>query len=418
MDYDQLLEGCSQVGFRMLSGGAEIYRVEDTVRRILAAYGVKGDVFALPNSVTVSLFDENGQSHTRMCRINTMPGTDIEVIEQFNALSRTVCARTPAPERLPALVEETGRRCRNYSARTVLLGYFIGAFFFTLFFNGGMLEALSAALAGVLAGLCVMGMDRLKVNFFFKTIAAALVLGIVAYGLRALGVPINADITVVGALMVLVPGLIFTNFMCDLITGDPLSGVSAFIRAALTAAAMAIGAGAAMAMFQRLGASLEPAGQSIMYGPAAQCAIGFLACFGFCLLYNVHGWCGMFLCCLGGALGWGVYLATEAFISDFYLRYLAATVCIAVYAEVMARWRKYPITAYVVVSFFPLIPGYYIYYTMYYGIQRERELFLASGVRALGIAACLAMGSLLVSTTVRTYTTWKRERRARKNGAL
>lgn len=418
MDYDQLLEGCSQVGFHMLSGGAEIYRVEDTVRRIMAAYGVKGDIFALPNSVTVSLTDEDGRSYTRMCRINTMPSTDIEVIERFNALSRAVCARTPAPEQLPALVEETGRQCRNYSARTVLLGYFIGAFFFTLFFNGGILEALAASAAGVLAGLCVMGLDRQKVNFFFKTVIAALVLGIVAYGLRALGLPINADITVVGALMVLVPGLIFTNFMCDLITGDLLSGVSAFIRATLTAAAMAIGAGAAMTLFQKLGASLEPAGQSVAYSAAAQCVIGFLACFGFCLLYNVHGWCGMFLCCLGGALGWGVYLATEAFIGDFYLRYLAATVCIAVYAEVMARWRKYPITAYLVVSFFPLIPGYYIYYTMYYGIQREQELFLTSGIRALGIAACLAMGSLLVSTTVRTYTTWQRERRARKNGTL
>ena len=34
MDYDQLLEGCGEVGARMLGGGAEIYRVEDTVRRI------------------------------------------------------------------------------------------------------------------------------------------------------------------------------------------------------------------------------------------------------------------------------------------------------------------------------------------------------------------------------------------------
>lgn len=45
--------------------------------------------------------------------------------------------------------------------------------------------------------------------------------------------------------MVLVPGLVFTNFMCDLITGDMVSGLSTFVRAVLTATAIAIGTGVA-----------------------------------------------------------------------------------------------------------------------------------------------------------------------------
>lgn len=50
------------------------------------------------------------------------------------------------------------------------------------------------------------------------------------------------------------------------------------------------------------------------------------------------------------------------------------------------RVRKYPITAYLVVSFFPLVPGSYIYYAMYYAIQGQRQLFLESGIQALGLA--------------------------------
>lgn len=89
----------------------------------------------------------------------------------------------------------------------------------------------------------------------------------------------------------------------------------------------------------------------------------------------------MVLCCLGGALGWAVYLAMGMVTGSIYLRYLVAGIAIAAYAEAMARVRKYPITAYLVVSFFPLVPGSYIYYAMYYAIQGQRQLFLESGSR-------------------------------------
>ena len=411
MDYDQLLEGCGEVGARMLGGGAEIYRVEDTVRRMLAAYGVRGDVFAIPNCLIVSITDEAGRSHTRMRRIQaTKVSTDIEVVERFNALSRAICAQPPPPERLPALASETADGCRRYRLPVVLLGYFLGAFFFTDLFQGGALEASAAGVAGVVAGLCVLGLSRLGVNFFFKTIAAAAVLGAVVYGLRALGLPLDTDTTVISALMVLVPGLVFTNFMCDLLTGDMVSGLSTFVRAVLTATAIAIGTGVALGLFQALGLTAEGVGAKGDYGGLVQCLAAFLACSGFCVMYNVHGW-GVVLCCLGGALGWAVYLAAGMATGSIYLRYLAAGIAIAAYAEIMARVRKYPITAYLVVSFFPLVPGSSIYYAMYYAIQGQRQMFLESGIQALGLASCLAIGTLLVSTTMRTYVTWRRERR-------
>lgn len=409
MDYEHLLEGCGEVGVRLLSGGAEIYRVEDTIGHILSAYGVQGSAFALPNCLIVSLFTPDGRSCTRMYRTGAAQ-TDIEVIERFNGLSRSICASLPPPEQLSQLARETAGQCRRYQTWAVIAGYFLGGLFFTPFFGGGALESLCAALAALISGLCVMGLDRLRVNFFFKTIAAALALGLVCCGQCALGLPINTSVTIVGAIMVLVPGLVFTNFMCDLITGDALSGISAFIRALLTAAAIAIGVGAAMSLFQRLGLPAEGTQRLLEYGPLAQCAAAFLACLGFCLLYNVHGG-GVVLCCLGGALGWGVCLGAGLVTDNLYFRYLAAAVCIAIYAEAMARVRKYPVTAYLVVSYFPLVPGSYVYYTMFYAIQGEEQLFLETGLMTIGLAACLAMGTLLVSTTVRTCVTWKRQRR-------
>ncbi|MEG2139044.1 MAG: threonine/serine exporter family protein, partial [Oscillospiraceae bacterium] len=56
MDYDALLDLVTEVGFRLELSGAEIYRVEESVTRLLAAYGIPtGEVFAIPNCLTVSL---------------------------------------------------------------------------------------------------------------------------------------------------------------------------------------------------------------------------------------------------------------------------------------------------------------------------------------------------------------------------
>lgn len=404
---DLILNGCSKIGSRLLEAGAEIYRVEDTVRRILTAYGVRGDVSALPVSLLVTLTDTEGRNRTRLSRPKGPAETCIEAVERYNALSRAICAAPPPPERLEKMIEETEARCRVYTGRTVLFGYFTGAFFFTLFFGGGWAEAMAAGAAGLSAGLCLRELNHIRANFFYETVLAAAVLGMTVYGLCALGMPVNAEIAMTGALMVLVPGLIFTNFMCNLITGDTLSGFIAVIRAMLTAAAMAIGAGIASSICRTLGMTGAGTDFSAEYGPWSQCVIAFLACFGFSLLYSAHGW-GVALCCMGGALGWAVCLAVQNAADNIYTGYLAAAVVIASYAEIMARLRKYPAMAYLTVSYFPLVPGARIYGTMNSGFNGQWLSALQQGMEAVGIAACLAMGTLLVTSTIRTASEWRR----------
>ena len=409
MDYDQLLNGCGEIGRCLLASGAEVHRVEDTVRWIMGSYGAQGDVWAIPTQLIVSLTDDAGRNYTRLYR--TAPASiDIEAIERFNALSRAICADPPPPDQLADMAKRTRAACRTYSRKIITLGNLIGAFFFTLFFQGGPMEALVAAAAGGAAGLCGISLERHRINFFFKTIASALVLGLIAYGVCALGLPINMRVTVIGALMVLIPGLVFTNFMSDLLTSETLSGLTTFIRVILTVAALVTGAGLAPRLFGALGLSVEGGAQVANYGAPLQCGISFLACLGFCLIYNVHGW-GMILCCLGGALGWGVYLVAEALNCSIYICSLCAAAVIAAYAEVMARLRKYPVTAYLVVSYFPLVPGASIYYAMDYSIRGDWPQALNSFAQAIGLAACLATGALLVSTVVRAFFSRRRGRR-------
>ena len=395
MDYDLLLEGCCEVARQLLRCGAEIQRAEDTARRILAAYGLEGDVFAIPNCVWVSAGAPDGRRHTVMRRVPAS-AVDIEGIERYNDLSRHLCAAPPEdPGEILARCRETAAGMRRYPAALCLLGYFVGAFFFALFFSGGWAEAAAAGLAGLACGGCLMALDRAGANPFIATLASAFVLGAVAYGLGALGAPISLEITLAGGIMVLVPGLVFTNFMTDLLTGDIVAGLATFARAVLSAGAIALGAGLAMSLFRGAAEPTPP----IDYGPALYCLFAFVACLGFCAPFNAQG-VGALLCCLGGALGWAVYLLVGGLGGNIFLASLLAAVAVSAWSEAMARARRCPATSYLVIAMFPLVPGLTIYQAMDFGLRGDTELFMETFFRTVGIAGCLALGLLLVAAAL------------------
>ena len=110
MDYDKLLTLSSDLGYHLLFSGAEIYRVEESVRYLLTAYGVEtGEVFAIPNCVIVSLTAPGQKPITQMRRVPGH-GTDISRMETLNALCRRLCAQRPdldqAAGELASVVEE------------------------------------------------------------------------------------------------------------------------------------------------------------------------------------------------------------------------------------------------------------------------------------------------------------------------
>ena len=90
MENKKLLQLVSDIGFDMLSYGGEIYRVEETVKRICFAYGVDSvDVFAIPSTIIVSIaFGEETFSWTRRL---ASKGTDLDKVDRLNNLSRRLC---------------------------------------------------------------------------------------------------------------------------------------------------------------------------------------------------------------------------------------------------------------------------------------------------------------------------------------
>lgn len=138
----------------------------------------------------------------------------------------------------------------------------------------------------------------------------------------------------------------------------------------------------------------------------------FVSCACFSVIYNIHGG-GILICALDGALGWLAYLLSAPLLQDDIAQTFVAALVISAFAEAMARIRKCPVTGYLLVAIFPLVPGGGIYYTMEHAINGQTEAFLASFLHTLGLAGAIAVGVLLVSTAVRMWTIFFRRRKER-----
>ena len=99
MDYYLLTDMTAQIGYELAAAGAETFRIEETMRRVLAAYGIECETFAIPNCVMVSLEADNGKPLMVMKRVG-FHGNDLDAVERLNALSRRICAETPDHSRL------------------------------------------------------------------------------------------------------------------------------------------------------------------------------------------------------------------------------------------------------------------------------------------------------------------------------
>ena len=204
--------------------------------------------------------------------------------------------------------------------------------------------------------------------------------------------------------MLLVPGLLFTNAMRDIIFGDTNSGVNRIVQVLLIAVAIALGTGAAWNLIVGIwGAPATPALVDHPYWLQTLAAVVGSA--GFCFVFNVHGK-GFLRCALGGGLAWGSSCIAITFgASVIFANFIAAFVS-ALYSETMARIRKCPAIAYLVISLIPMFPGAGIYYATSFFVNGDMTSFADKGIQTIGIAGAIAVGILTVSTLVRLRTTW------------
>ena len=204
MENKKLLQLVSDIGFDMLSYGGEIYRVEETVKRICFAYGVDSvDVFAIPSTIIVSIaFGEETLSWTRRL---ASKGTDLDKVDRLNNLSRRLCVEKPDYDEARRLLWEV-QNGPGYPLWMLCCAHGVAALIFALFFGGNWKDGLWAFPIGVMIKLVSYGLGKLNANSFFVTV----ICGAMSAFMAALGIQLHVlnqvSHVLMGAIMNLVPG--------------------------------------------------------------------------------------------------------------------------------------------------------------------------------------------------------------------
>ncbi len=242
---DKVLCVALDIGESILHSGGEINRVENTIELICRAYGAKYvEVFTITSVIVAEVRMEDNSYSSQIRRVlQSEMGTDLDLLERLNALSRKICAEKTEPDQAIKMIKEA-KMTRKLPSFLSILGAVLAAGAFAVFFGGNVVDAIVAAVAG-----CIMALiDRIKPSFINKmasTVICSFLGGVLSFFLSFIATKIgfsgNVDMVMIGTIMLLVPGASFGYALRDLMFGDTLSGALKIIQAVLLAAMIALG---------------------------------------------------------------------------------------------------------------------------------------------------------------------------------
>lgn len=251
-DYKLLLDTAVLAGEIMLSSGAEVYRVEDTIHRMLAVSGLKTtEAYVTATGLIVTLDDPDMDSLTVVRRIRNRD-TNLSQIAETNQISRRFCmgelTLKEAFRELKHLKVHPYTRMESNIATVVVAG------FFAVLLGGTISDGAAAGIAGVALVAVMAVFKKLELNAFMENMLGSIVIGVTAILLHHFWPGgIDTDIVVVGAIMPIVPGAALTTAVRDTLQGDYVAGGAKILEAILKASAIVIGVGAATLFMRGIG---------------------------------------------------------------------------------------------------------------------------------------------------------------------
>ena len=122
-----------------------------------------------------------------------------------------------------------------------------------------------------------------------------------------------------------------------------------------------------------------------------QFIVSLLAAVSFAVLFSVEKKQLLF-CGLTGAIGWTVYMICVENNVSVAIANLIATLTLTLVSRIFSAVRRTPVTVYLLMGIFPLVPGAGIYYTSYYFIMGDMSRFAQYGTSTIKTAGAIVLG--------------------------
>lgn len=237
---EALLRVIMDIGAEILRSGGEVTRVEDSISRMLTAYGWdRINVYTITSIIEVSAVTAEGNTVSQIRRLYDYD-TNLERVAMLNQLSRNICSGKPQVEE----IEKCMREIMHLPGVNIWIGY-IGAILaacgFTIFF-GGTYEDIGATaiLACFIHFIERKGLYK-KNNQLLFYLVCSFITGAVGCICVHIGIGIHLDKILSGCIMLIIPGIAITYSVRDMLLGEIITGFLKFIESLLIAVTIAGG---------------------------------------------------------------------------------------------------------------------------------------------------------------------------------
>ena len=243
MMLNKTLKIASYAGKMILENGGETYRAEDIVSRICESHDTSANCFATLTGIIVSVTKDDKTLST-VIRIKSRT-INLEKVHQINELARNT-ENYNCDEFMEQLkdIDELPR----YSFALNLFAYAMISASFAILFGGTSKDFLGTLPIGVAVYLLSYSFSKYELNGIFVNTLGGAISAFLAYYFYSIGFIENTDKVIIGALMLLVPGIALTNGIRDIVAGDYMTGMARGTEALLVATSLAVGTGAAISL--------------------------------------------------------------------------------------------------------------------------------------------------------------------------
>ncbi|MBQ8747867.1 MAG: threonine/serine exporter family protein [Clostridia bacterium] len=407
VDAEELLLTALDVAEHTLRCGGDVRRVEETITRICSAFGaVHIEAFTITSVIVASVCMPDGTRSQQMRRVHGN-SNNLSTLETINSISRSLCEGKLTLSEAREAVKEA-RRKMAYPLWVYYLGAIFAAGGFAVFFGGSVLDGVAAALCGIV----VTWLDKHvfpNVNQVAVTALSSFVAGLFASLLVLGGVGDNVEKVMIGAIMLLIPGVALSVSLQDLFGGELLSGALRFVHAILLALSVALGFSLSMVVAQ------APVVESAVPQDWVVLLTGVIGTIGFSLVFSTKPKHLPF-CALSGFLSCLLYLlALRYWHCGVFLSNMIGAAAGGLFSAVCARVRKAPRNIFIIAAMIPLVPGSGLYYTMANIVSKNVAEAFTYFTTTLQTAVCISAGFLAVTALAQVFDYLRENRFKNKN---
>ena len=394
---EDVLTLASDAGRLLLENGAEIARVEETMERIAGYFGESGEkFFVLSNGIFTT-----GKSFANVEFI-PIKGARLDMVVEVNQLSRDISAgKYTLPEARRKL--DAIRRMPPKPDWESYLGAAFGCSGFCIIFGGSILDSCASMVAAILLNFFMLKVANKYLTKTLGNICAGLLGTLCCILFQQFGFGENIGNMVVGTMILLIPGVAFTNALRDVANEDYLAGLTRLADALMMFMSIAIGVCMAFIVHGWfIGEVIQLNGtctDSFTSSFPVQVITSMVATAAFAVLFGVPRKHYIHAGVVGMA-GWIVYLIMMRYVDagPFAANLLGATV-VAFLSRYYAKIYKCPRTIFLICGIFPMIPGGGVFWSAYYVASGQLSSALSTGFIAVEVTIAIVLG-IIISANV------------------